>query len=43
MLEVTGREDGEVALHLPIGPLKTSSELESLPRCKPNIYQPISG
>ena len=31
-----------VALHLPIGPLKTFFELESLPRCEPSTYQPIS-
>ena len=36
MLEVTEREEGVVALHLPIVPLKTRSALE------PSTYQPIS-
>ena len=31
-----------MALHLPIGPLKTLSELELVPRCEPRTYQPIS-
>ena len=31
-----------MALHLPIGPLKTYFELEPVPRCEPSTYQPIS-
>ena len=31
-----------MALHLPIGPLKTRSGLEPVPRCEPSTYQPIS-
>ena len=31
-----------MALHLPIGPLKTCSGLELVPRCEPSTYQPIS-
>ena len=32
MLEVSEREEGVVALHLPIGPLKIRSVLEPVPR-----------
>ena len=32
---VIEREEGVVALHLPIGPLKASSGLEPVPRCEP--------
>ena len=42
MLEVSDREEGVVALHLPTGPLKTRSELEPVPRCEPSTYQPSS-
>ena len=31
-----------MALHLPIGPLKTRSGLEPVPRCTPSTCQPIS-
>ena len=31
-----------MALHLPIGPLKTRSGLKPVPRCEPSTYQPIS-
>ena len=31
-----------MALHLPIGPLKTHSGLELVPRREPSTYQPIS-
>ena len=33
LLEVSEREEGVVALHLPTGPLKTCSGLEPVPRC----------
>ena len=33
--EVSEREEGVVAIHLPIGPLKTRSGLEPVPRCEP--------
>ena len=36
------REEAVVALHLPIGPLKTRSGLEPVPRCEPSTYLPIS-
>ena len=42
LLEVSEREEGVVALHLPIGPLKTRSGFEPVPRCEPSTYQPIS-
>ena len=35
-------EEGIVALHLPNGPLKTSSGLEPVPECEPSTYHPIS-
>ena len=43
LLEVSEREreEGVVALHLPIGLLKTRSGLETVSRCEPNTYQPI--
>ena len=41
LLEVSEKAKGVVALHLPIGPLKTRSELEPVPRCEPSTYQPI--
>ena len=31
-----------MALHLPIGPLKSRYGLEPVPRCEPSTYQPIS-
>ena len=31
-----------MAIHLPIGPLKTRSVLEPVPRYEPSTYQPIS-
>ena len=40
--EVNEREEGVVASHLPTGPLKTCSGLESILRCEPSTYQPIS-
>ena len=40
LLVVNERENSVVALHLYIGSLKTSSGLESVPRCKPSTYQP---
>ena len=44
LLEVIEREEGVVAIHLPIGSLKTRSGLELVPRCEPSrpTYQPIS-
>ena len=42
LLEVNEKEEGVVALHLPIGPLKTRSGLEPVPRYEPSTYQPIS-
>ena len=42
LLEVSEREEGVVALHLSIGPLKTRSGLEPVPRCEPSTYQPIA-
>ena len=42
MLEVSEKEEGVMALHLPIGLLKTRSGLEPVPRCEPSTYQPIS-
>ena len=49
MLEVREKEEGVVALHLPIAiimimimPLKTCSGLEQLLRCEPSTYQPIA-
>ena len=42
MLEVSQREEGVVALRLPIGPLKIGSGLESVLRCEPSSNQPIS-
>ena len=42
LLEVNEREEGVVALHLPIGSLKPHSGLEPSLRCKPSTYQPIS-
>ena len=35
LVEVSEREEGIVDLHLPIGPLKTSSGFELVPRCEP--------
>ena len=48
MLEVREKEEGVVALHLPIAiiimimPLKTCSGLEQLLRCESSTYQPIA-
>ena len=39
LLEVSKREEGVVALHLPIGLLKTK---KSAMACELNTYQPIS-
>ena len=36
------KEEGVVAIHLPIGSLKTRSGLEPVPKCEPSTYQPIS-
>ena len=36
LLEVSEREEGVVAVHLPIGPLKTHSGLEPVPRYEPS-------
>ena len=41
MLDVSEREEGVVALHLPIGLLKTRSWLEPVPIYEPSTYQPI--
>ena len=41
-VHVIEREQGVVALHLPIGPLKTHSWLKPKLRCEPSTYQPIS-
>ena len=41
-LEVSEKEEGVVALQLPVGPLKPSSGLEPVLRCEPSTYQPIS-
>ena len=37
-LEVSEREEDVVALHQPIGLLKTCYGLEPVPRCEPNTY-----
>ena len=42
LLEVSEREEGIVALHLPNGPLKSHSRLELVLRCEPSTYQPIN-
>ena len=42
LLEASDREDGVVAIHLPIGSLKTRSGFEPVPRCEPGTYQPIT-
>ena len=39
MLEVSEKEEGVVATHLPIWPLKTHSGLELVLRCEPSTYQ----
>ena len=39
MLEVSEKEEGVVALHLRIGPLKRRSGLEPVPRCEPSTFQ----
>ena len=36
LLEVSDKEEGEVALHLSIGPLKTLCGSEPVPRCELN-------
>ena len=38
MLEVSEKEEGVVALYKTIGPLKTLSGLEPVPRCEPSTY-----
>ena len=35
MLEVSEKNEGVVALHLPIGPLKIRSVLQPVPKCEP--------
>ena len=40
--EVNEREEGVVAIYLPIESLKTCSGLEPVPRCEPSTYQSIS-
>ena len=42
LLDVLEREECVVALHFPIGPLKTRSGLEPVLRCEPSTYQPSS-
>ena len=39
MLDVSKREEGVMALHLPTGPLKTRSGYEPVPRCEPRTYK----
>ena len=39
LLEVSCKEDGVAALHLPIGLLKTRSELDPVLRYEPSTYQ----
>ena len=41
LLEISETEEGVVALHLPIGPLKIRSVLRPVLRCEPSTYQPI--
>ena len=43
LLWVRKREEGVVALHLPIRPLKNRSGLEPVQGCEPSTYHPISG
>ena len=42
LLEVSEREEGVVALHLPNRSLKTRSGLEPVPSLEPSTFQPIS-
>ena len=42
LVQFSKKEEGEVAIHLPIGPLKTFSDMELVPGCEPSTYQPIS-
>ena len=37
-LEVSEKEEGVVALHLPVGPLKTRSGFEPVPRYELSTY-----
>ena len=41
MLEVSEKEESVVALHLPIGPLKTRSGLEPVSRGEPSTCQRV--
>ena len=38
LLDVNKTEEGIMALHLPIGPLKPRSVLTPVPRCEPSTY-----
>ena len=40
--KVSEREEGVMGLHLSIGPFKTRSGFEPVPRCKPSTYRSIS-
>ena len=42
MLDVSEREEGVVAIHLPIGSLKPRSSLEPVPRCEPVPTSPLA-
>ena len=42
VLAVNELEKGVIALHLPIGPLKTRFVLDPVPGCEPSTYQFIS-
>ena len=42
VLDVSEKEEGVVALHLPIGSSKTCCGLESVPRCEPSTYRSIT-
>ena len=41
-LEVSEKEEGVVAINLPVGSLKTCSGYEPVPRWEPSNYQTIS-
>ena len=40
LLNVSEKEEGVTALHLPRGPFQTRSGLEQVPRCEPSTLQP---
>ena len=42
LLEVSEKEEGVVAIHLPMGPFNTRSGLEPVPRYELSTYHPIS-